>query len=100
MPLLPSPPLITADGSYELSGLAIGKKYLLTLKGTFEGATVYLHFWDNALGEFTLTKGGVFNGDDEVRLVTPSSLARLTFAGTGTTGSGNTRIAVTFIPII
>ena len=96
MPLLPSPAYIDADGVYEIPNLAPGKKYLLTLKGGFIGASVTLEFWNDAFGYFESVDGGSWTAPCEVRLVAPSRTAQLVFSDM----EFSTGIGVTFIPFI
>lgn len=91
---LPDPAVFTANGDFDIEGLAI-KEHILTLKGTFDGATVTLTCYNDALGEYTAVTGGVITADFEDRMVPPSSKARFTVSGAG----AGTEIGLTLKPI-
>lgn len=95
MASLPTPALLVLDGDYELTNLVLGKEYLLTLKGTWDGATVTLTTFNTASQAYTSVSGGAWTADAEARFVAPSSTARLTVTNDGAT----TSVAVTLIPL-
>jgi hypothetical protein len=95
MPNLPSPAVLTLDGAYDITGLISGKTYLLTLEGTFDGATVTLTVWNDALGAYTAVDGGIWTARTEKRITFPSWKCRLTVTNDGAA----TSIAVTLNPI-
>ncbi|BCU77882.1 hypothetical protein [Luteolibacter sp. LG18] len=99
MPILPNPPLLTADNTYEIAGLLPGEEYLLTFKGTFGGATVELQCVNDVLGTYTPVDGGAWDGygATEVRYVAPSSKSRLVVTNADT--DGTTSVAVTHVPL-
>ena len=95
MPNLPSPAVLTLDGAYDITGLVSGRTYLLTLEGTFDGATVTLTVWNDALGAYTDVDGGIWTARTEKRITFPSWKCRLTVTNDGAA----TSIAVTLNPI-
>jgi hypothetical protein len=96
MSALPSPALLTTDGDYDLTGIAPGKEYLLTLKGTFDGATVALTTHNNALDSYTEVTDGSWTDETEIRFIAPSRKVRLTVTNDG----ASTSIGVTLIPLV
>lgn len=96
MSALPDPAVLAVDGDYDLDTLAPGKEYLLTLKGTWNGATITLTFWNDAKAAYTSVDGGAWTADAEERLLAPSRKARLTVTNDG----ASTSVGVTLIPIV
>ncbi len=91
---LPNPPLLTADGDFDVAVTA-GREYLLTVKGTWDGATITLSAEDPGLDSFVAVADGSWTANAEARLVPPG---RLRF--TVSTAGGSTSVSVTLIPII
>ena len=92
---LPNPPLITDDGDFDLD-VSAGREYLLTLKGTWDGATVTLAARDSGLGTYVAVEDGSWSANAEARLVPPSYGIRFALTGAG----ASTSISVTLIPIL
>jgi hypothetical protein len=86
MPALPTPPLITANGDYDIPVLAIAP-YLLTLKGSFGGATVTLTSLSASIANtFDSIDGATWTAPVETNVRPPTKTLRLTVTGaTGTT---------------
>jgi len=89
MAALPNPPLIVADGDYDIK-VDVGHAYLLTLKGTWNGATVTLKTRNDATGGYDAVIDGAFTADTEQNFRAPTLILRLTVSGSG----GSTSIAV------
>tara|TARA_R110000868_G_scaffold124963_8_gene330213 strand:+ start:428 stop:730 length:303 start_codon:yes stop_codon:yes gene_type:complete len=88
---LPNPPLLTADGDYDFP-TQVGEAYLLTLKGTFGGATVTMKTRSDVVAAtYDAVTDGAFTADAEVNFRAPSLVTRLTVSGAG----GSTAIRVT-----
>ncbi len=96
MAALPSPAVLTVDGNYDVDTLEPGREYLLTLKGTWNGATITLTFWNDAKGAYTAVDGGAWTADAEERLIAPSGKARFAVSNDG----ASTSVGVTLIPIL
>lgn len=95
MPALPDPPILTTNGVYEVP-VEVGREYLLTLKGAWDGASIELFFYSAALSDYTPVDGGSWTANAEIRLVAPSPLAALVVGNDG----ASTEVGVTFIPIL
>lgn len=95
MPDLPNPPLLAVDGDYEVT-VEPGREYLLTLKGTWSGATITLTAYNQGSATFTAVDSGSWTANAEARLVAPSSTLRFTVTNDGP----STAVAVTLIPIL
>ncbi len=95
MPDLPNPPLLTANGTYEVD-VTTGREYLLTLKGNWDGAELNLTSWNHGLGTWSAVDGADWINDDEVRLVAPSSRLRFGLV----LGGPGAAISITLIPIL
>ena len=94
MSAIPNPPLLIANGSYDVAVTA-GLAHLLTLKGTFGGATVTLTTLSNGVpGTFDSVKDGAWTADAETNLRPPSGTIRLTV----TNATGTTAISASIIP--
>lgn len=93
---LPSPAVLAVDGNYDIPNLAPGKEYLLTLKGTWDGATITLTTMNDATGAYTSVDDGAWTADAEIRFIAPSRNARLAVSNDGASSS----VAVTLIPIL
>lgn len=95
MPALPNPPVITANGSYEVP-VSTGQQYLFTLKGAFGGGTVTLSTRSNANnGTFDSVEGGAFTAPTEQTFIAPSGELRLTLSG-----ASSSTITVTLTPLL
>jgi hypothetical protein len=88
---LPNPPLITADGDYDIK-VDVGHAYLLVLKGTWNGATVTLKTRNDATGGYDAVTDGAFTADAEINFRPPTLILRLTVSGAG----GSTSISVMY----
>ncbi len=88
------PGTITLDGNYELNTRP-GREHLLTLKGTWAGATVTLYAYDDASAGYVAVLNGAFTSDAEPRFVSPSTSIRLTM----TNDAPSTSIKVSLTPI-
>ncbi len=93
---LPSPARLVANGEYALPHLVPGKEYLMTLKGTFDTATVKLEVYNDALGEFHDIDDGSWTAITDQRIIFPSRNAQLVVSGI----TGVADIAFTLIPIL
>ena len=89
------PGTITTDGDYELNTRP-GREHLLTLKGTWDGATITMTAYNDALGSYTSVDGGSWTADSETRFIAPSDNIRLTMTNDG----ASTSIGTTLIQII
>jgi len=94
---LPHPPILTADGSYDIEGLVPGHEHLLTFKGSFGGGTLTLQCYNDANGTFENVDGASWDGtgDTETRYVSPSRKSRLILSGATSTPA----IGITHIPL-
>ena len=86
------PSIITTDGNYELNTRP-AREHLLTLKGTWDGATVTMTTYNDALGAYTAVDNGSWTANAEERFVAPSGTIRLALSNDGAT----TSIGVTLI---
>lgn len=89
------PGIITTDGDYELNTRP-GIEHLLTLKGTFNGATIAMTAYNDATGTYTSVDGGSWTAEAEERFIAPSANIRLTMTNDG----ASTSIGVTLIQIV
>jgi len=89
------PGLITIDGDYEINTRP-GREHLLTLKGTWDSATVTMTAYNDATATYTSVDGGSWTADSETRFVAPSSTIRLAITNDG----ASTSIGVTLIQIV
>ena len=87
--------ILTVDGDYEFD-TRTGHEHLLTLKGTFDGATVTLTAFNNATNAYTSVDGGSWTAESETRFIAPSGSIKLTVTHDG----ASTSIAVNLLPII
>ena len=92
---LSPPTILTLDGDYEFR-TRVGVEHLLTLKGTFDGATVTLTAYNDATNDFTSVDGGSWTAEAEIRFIAPSDQIRLAITNDG----ASTSIAVNLIPIL
>lgn len=88
------PGTITTDGNYEINTRP-GREHLLTLKGTWDGATVTLYAYDDAAADYVAVLDGAFTADAEPRIVAPSTSIRLALSNDG----ASTSIKVSLTPI-
>jgi hypothetical protein len=88
------PSTITADGDYEIN-TRFSRKHLLTLKGTFDTATVTMTTFNDADGTWTAVNNGSFTATTEFTFDAPSDRIRLNVAS----ASGSTEILVTLTPL-
>lgn len=88
------PGTITTDGDYEINTRP-GREHLLTLKGTFDGATITMTAYNDALGSYTSVDGGSWTAEAESRFIAPSGSIRLTMTNDG----ASTSIGVTLIQL-
>ncbi len=99
---LPTPPILTTTGQYDLPPLSRGREYLLHLSGSFRGATLALSFRNAATGAHDAVVDGTWTGTTgdlfEVRFIAPSTDGRLTLSGAST--SPATAIAITLVPLL
>lgn len=96
MAAIPNPPLITANGTYDIP-VTKGQAHLFTLKGEFGGATVTLSSLSNGVPDtFETIESASWTAATETNVRPPSKLLRLTV----TNASGTTAISVTLIPHI
>ena len=86
--------ILTVDGNYEFR-TRVGVEHLLTLKGTFDGATVTLTAFNDATSTFTSVDGGSWTAESETRFIAPSDQIRLAITNDG----ASTSIAVNLIPL-
>ena len=92
MAALPNPPLLTANGDYDIK-VAVGRAYLLTLNGTWGGATITMKVRNDAVdGTFNNVIDGAFTADTEQDFRSPSQIVRLTVSD----ATGTTSIAVAY----
>jgi hypothetical protein len=89
------PAIITTDGNYEINTRP-GREHLLTLKGTWAGATVTMTAYNDATGTYTSVDSGSWTADAEVRFIAPSGNIRLAM----TNDDATTSIGVTLIQIV
>ena len=85
---------LTADGDYQFATKQ-GHKHMLTLKGTFDGATVVMTAYNNALQDYTSVNGGSWTAETEINFYAPSDLINLSVSS----ASGSTVIGVNLLPI-
>jgi hypothetical protein len=96
MAAIPNPPLITANGTYDIP-VTKGQAHLFTLKGTFGGATFALTSLSNGVpGTFDTITDASWTAATETNIRPPSKLLRLSV----TNASGTTAVSVTLIPHI
>lgn len=88
------PGTITTDGDYEINTRP-GREHLLTLKGTWDGATITLYAYDDASSTYVAVIDGSFTANAEPRFIAPSSTIRLTMTNDG----ASTSITVSLTPI-
>lgn len=88
------PSTITTDGNYEINTRP-GREHLLTIKGTWDGATATLYTFDDASGSYVAANDGAFTANAEPRFVAPSSSIRLTVTNEG----ASTSLTVSLTPI-
>ena len=88
------PGTITTDGNYEMNTRP-GREHLLTLKGTWDGATLTLYTLDDASGSYVAVNSGSWTANAEPRFIAPSSSCRLTMTNDG----ASTSITVSLTPI-
>jgi len=89
------PGLITIDGDYEINTRP-GREHLLTLKGTWDSATVTMTAYNDATGAYSSVEGGAWTADAEERFIAPSGNIRLAMTNDG----ASTSLAVTIIQIV
>jgi hypothetical protein len=77
--------LTDATQTASFSELNAGQEYLLTLKGTWDGASATLTIWDDELAAYVDVDGGTYSETDksEDRIIAVSSKARVVLTGTG-----------------
>lgn len=87
--------LLTADGDYEINVIP-GREHLLTLKDTFDGATVVMTAQNPAYPTetFSAVDGGSWTATTEELFIPTGRQIRLTVSGAG----GSTSIAVNLLP--
>lgn len=85
--------VLTVDGDYEIRTIA-GREHLLTLKGTFDGATVTMTTLNPATDAYTSVDGGAWTAEAEERFIPTGSMIRLAVTNDG----ASTSIAVNLIP--
>jgi hypothetical protein len=82
MAALPNPPLLVADGDYDIPNLPRGHKYLLTAKGTWGGGTLTVKFNNGQGAAFEAVDGGALTSAlTEITITVPSDTLRLSLAG-------------------
>ena len=94
MPNFIPPGTITTDGNYEINTRP-GREHLLTIKGTWDGATITLYAYDDASAAYVAINDGAFVANAEPRFVAQSDKIRLTMTNDGAT----TSITVSLTPI-
>ena len=85
--------ILTVDGAYDFETRQ-GHSHLLTLKGTFDGATVVMTTFNNATGTYTSVDSGSWTAEAEIEFYAPSDQIRLTVTNDG----ASTSIAVNLLP--
>lgn len=77
--------LTDATKTASFTELNAGQEYLLTLKGTWNGATATLTSWDDELAAYVDVDGGTYSetGKTEDRIIAVSSKARVALTDTG-----------------
>ena len=85
--------VVDLDGDYEIE-TRMGHSHLLTLKGTFDGATVVMTAYNNATATYTSVDGGSWTGEAEIEFYAPSDMIRLTVSG-----AASTSIAINLLPV-
>jgi hypothetical protein len=93
MPALPNPALLTANGDYDIS-VTPGLAYLITIKGTFNGATATLKTLNSASGNYDNVIDGAFTAATEQNFRAPSNQLRISITNAG----GSTSISIEVIP--
>jgi len=88
------PDNITTDGNYEINTRP-GREHLLTLKGTWDGATVTMTTYNDVDGSYSSVTSGSWTADAEPRFIAPSGNIRLALSNDG----ASTNINVTLIPV-
>ena len=89
------PALLTVDGDYEIN-TRFGREHLLTLKGTFDGATVTMTAYNDATGAFSTVDNGSWTAEAEVTFTAPSDRIRLAVTNDG----ASTSISVNLTPTV
>jgi len=93
MAALPDPALLTVDGDYDLSVIP-GAAYIITIKGTWNGATATLKTYNAATGTYDSVIDGAFTADTEQNFRAPSNTLRITISDDG----ASTSLGVAIIP--
>ena len=93
MAALPNPALLTVDGDYDISVIP-GLAYIITIKGTWNGATATLKTLNAATGTYDLVTDGAFTADTEQNFRAPSNLLRISI----TNDEASTSLGVAVIP--
>ena len=88
------PGTITTDGNYEINTRP-GREHLLTIKGTWDGATVTMTALNEADGTYSAVTSGAWTADAEPRFIAPSANIRLALTNDG----ASTDLNVTLIPV-
>jgi hypothetical protein len=83
---LPNPPVITTDGDYDVT-VSAGREYLVTVAGTWNGATVTLYAYDHGLEDFVAVEDAAWTANAELRYVPRASRLRLTLTNDGASTS-------------
>ena len=91
---IPPGTITTPDADYEINTRP-GREHLLTLKGTWGGATITMTTYNDADGSYSSVTSGSWTADAEPRFIAPSGNIRLSATST----SGTTDINVTLIPV-
>jgi hypothetical protein len=83
MAALPNPPLLVANGDYDIPGLPRGHKYLLTAKGTWGGGTLTAKFNNGPAAAFSVVDNGELSEATatELTMTVPSDTLRLSLTG-------------------
>lgn len=89
------PSLLTIDGDYEIN-TRFGREHLLTLKGTFDGATVTMTAYNDADGTYSSVDNGIWSVESETTFTAPSDNIRLTVGSAG----ASTSISVNLTPTV
>jgi len=93
MAALPNPAILTVDGDYDISVIP-GLAYLITIKGTWNGATATLKTLNSATGNYDAVIDGAFTADTEQNFRAPSNQLRISITNDG----ASTSLAVAIIP--
>jgi hypothetical protein len=88
------PGIITTDGDYEINARP-GREHLLTISGTWDGATVTLYSYDDASASYVAVTSGAFTANAEPRFIAPSDKIRLTMTNDG----ASTSLSISLTPI-